>query len=145
MFYLSDPNEIRRRSARNACFYILLAGVCLLSSSAQYYGVIAVGEKVAANLRSAMFEALLRRNIAFFDKEENSVGTLTTRLADDSRTITKAFGEGLAKQLQAAFTLLIGLGLGFSAAWQIAFVVLACFPISIAASAIQMQAVAGQQ
>ena len=87
----------------------------------------------------------MRRNIAFFDKEENAVGNLATRLADDSRVVNKAFGEGLAKQLQAAFTLLIGLALGFSAAWQIAFVVLACFPLNIIASAIQMQAIAGQQ
>jgi ATP-binding cassette subfamily B (MDR/TAP) protein 1 len=121
-----------------------------------------LGEKASSNLRSALFEALLRRNIAFFDREENSVGkmsfifdvslmvhcklgTLTTRLADDSTTINKAFGMGLAKQLQAVFTLLIGLALGFSAAWQIAFVVLACFPLSIASSAVQMQAIKGQQ
>ena len=70
---------------------------------------------------------------------------MTTRLADDSRTINKAFGESLAKQLQASFTLLIGLALGFSASWQIALVVLACFPLSIVSSAIQMQAIAGQQ
>jgi ABC-type multidrug transport system fused ATPase/permease subunit len=72
-------------------------------------------------------------------------GTLTTRLSDDSRIVHKAFGEALAKQLQAVFTLLIGLALGFSASWKIAFVVIATFPINIAASAIQMQAIAGQQ
>jgi hypothetical protein len=33
-----------------------------------------MGEKVSSNLRSALFEALLRRNIGFFDREENSVG-----------------------------------------------------------------------
>lgn len=92
-----------------------------------------------------MFEAIMRRSISYFDREENAVGNLTTKLADDSRTVNKAFGEGLAKQLQAAFTLLIGLALGFSASWQVAFVVLACFPLSIISSAIQMQAIAGQQ
>lgn len=66
-------------------------------------------------------------------------------MADDSFTINKAFGMGLAKQLQAAFTLLIGLAIGFSASWKIAFVVLACFPLSIISSAIQMQAIKGQQ
>lgn len=87
----------------------------------------------------------MRRNIGFFDDEQNNVGTITTQLADDSRTVHKAFGEGLAKQLQALFTLALGLALGFSASWKIAFVVLATFPLSIAASAVQMQAVKGQQ
>jgi ATP-binding cassette subfamily B (MDR/TAP) protein 1 len=97
MFFLTDPDEIRRRANLYSEFYILLAGCALLSSTCQYFGIIAVGEKVSANIRSAMFESLMRRNIAFFDKEENSIGTLTTRLSDDSRTVNKAFGEGLGK------------------------------------------------
>jgi ABC-type multidrug transport system fused ATPase/permease subunit len=92
-----------------------------------------------------MFEAIMRREIAFFDDEANSIGTITTRLADDSRIANKAFGEALAKQFQAFFTLAVGVGIGFSACWQISFVVLATLPINIMASAIQMQAIAGQQ
>ena len=96
-------------------------------------------------LRGEMFESLLRRDIGFFDKEENAVGNLTTRLSDDSRTVNKCTGDAVARQLEAAFTLIIGLALGLSASWKIALVVLATFPISIAASAVQMQAIAGQQ
>jgi len=92
-----------------------------------------------------MFEAIMRRNIGFFDNEENNIGQLTTQLSDDSRIVHKAFGEALAKQLQAVFTLALGLALGFSASWKIAFVVLACFPLNIAASVVQMQAMSGQQ
>ena len=51
-------------------------------------------------LRSDMFEAIMRREIGYFDREENAVGILTTRLSDDSRIVTKATGEALAKQLQ---------------------------------------------
>lgn len=54
-------------------------------------------------------------------------------------------GESVAKQLQAMFTLVIGLVIGFTASWKIAFVVLATFPLNIIAGGIQMQAVSGQQ
>lgn len=87
----------------------------------------------------------MRREITFFDDEKNSTGELATRLSDDSRTVNKATGETLARQIQAMFTLAIGLGLGLSASWRIALVVLSTFPLSIAASAVQMQAIAGQQ
>jgi ATP-binding cassette subfamily B (MDR/TAP) protein 1 len=97
------------------------------------------------SVRKFIFFFLFNFQILIFSCAIFNLGTLTTRLADDSTTINKAFGMGLAKQLQAAFTLLIGLALGFSAAWQIAFVVLACFPLSIASSAVQMQAMKGQQ
>lgn len=59
--------------------------------------------------------------------------------------VNKAFSEALAKQIQAIFTLVIGLGIAFSASWKVSFVVLATFPLSIIASAIQMQGIAGQQ
>ena len=43
-------------------------------------------------LRSDMFESLMRREIAFFDDENHAVGTLTTQLADDARTVHQATG-----------------------------------------------------
>ena len=36
-------------------------------------------------LRSELFESILRREIAYFDEEKNSVGALTVRLSDDPR------------------------------------------------------------
>jgi len=94
-------------------------------------------------LRSAQFENILRREIAFFDDEKNAIGDLTTRLSDDSRIVHKAAGESVARQIQAAFTLLLGLALGLNASWKVALVVLAVFPVNIAASAVQMAAIAG--
>jgi len=145
MFFLPDPADIRERAQLYACLYIMLGGVSLFSATGQFYGVAQVAERVSLKLRSGMFEALMRREIGFFDLEENSIGTLTTRLSDDSRVVNKAFGESLARQLQAFFTLAVGLILGFRASWKIALVVIAAFPINIIAGAIQMQTFAGQQ
>jgi ABC-type multidrug transport system fused ATPase/permease subunit len=149
-----------------------------------------------SELRSDMFESLMRREIAFFDDENHAVGTLTTQLADDARTVHKAtgtyhttahniphalafelrwstrssfpsshlpsrthssflplsiflssflssflpfflpsflidLGETFANQLQALFTLAIGLIIGFTASWKISLVVIATFPINV--------------
>jgi ATP-binding cassette subfamily B (MDR/TAP) protein 1 len=145
MFFLADPNDIREKASLYAYLYIMLGVVSLFSATGQFYGVAQVAERVSLKLRSCMFEALMRREIGFFDLEENSIGTLTTRLSDDSRVVNKAFGESLARQLQAFFTLAVGLILGFRASWKVALVVIAAFPINIIAGAIQMQAFAGQQ
>ena len=40
-----------------------------------------------------MFESYMRRDIAFFDDENNAVGALTTQLADDARTVHRATGQ----------------------------------------------------
>ncbi len=81
----------------------------------------------------------MHRNVGFFDMDANQSGKLTTQLSDDSRIMHKATGEAIAKQLQAAFTFIVGLIIGFSATWKIALVTLATFPANIIAGAIQVR------
>lgn len=145
MFYYTDPEIIQKKAAELAIYYIIMAIIAVISSTLQFGGIAKAGEQISMKLREQLFKSLIRREIAFFDDEKNAIGTLTTRLSDDSRIVHKATGEAIAKQLQAIFTLAIGLGIGLSASWKITLVVLSTFPVNIAASAIQMQAIAGQQ
>jgi ATP-binding cassette subfamily B (MDR/TAP) protein 1 len=144
-FYLPDPDEIRDEAAFNAFIFILLSGVSFFSAIAQYYGIVGLGERISCRFRSDLFQALLRNHIGFFDHPDNSIGNLTTMLAEDTRLLHKAFGEGLAKQIMAVSTLIVGLVIAFIASWKISLVVLATFPLNIIASGIQMQAFQGQQ
>lgn len=132
MFYYTDPNIIRQKAAELSIYYICMGIAAILSSSIQFWGIAQVGERISLRLRSDLFESLMRREIEFFDYEENNIGSLTTRLSDDSRLVNKSTGEALAKEFQAFFTLTIGMGIGLSASWKIALVVLASFPINIA-------------
>lgn len=75
----------------------------------------------------------------------NSVGTLTTRLAEESNALGKAFGDTMDKQVQLVAVIVIGIALGFYASWRIAFVCLACFPLTIMASAVQIAEYAGSR
>ena len=89
MFYYTNPDTIRENANLLACFYILLAGLAIISATLQFWGVAQVGERISMKLRSAQFENILRREIAFFDDESNSIGDLTTKLSDDSRIVHK--------------------------------------------------------
>ncbi|RYG70375.1 ATP-binding cassette domain-containing protein [archaeon] len=144
-FFLSDPQEIRERAQLYAFLYIMLAGVAFFGSLAMFYGVVAVGEHVAAEIRSSLYESYFHHPITFFDDVKNSVGNLTTQLAEDTRYVSKALGESFAKQLQAMATLLVAIIIGFKASWIIALIVIGAFPLNIVASAIQMQAISGMQ
>lgn len=144
-FYENDADDIEKGGEESAIQFVILGLLCLFSCTLEFWGIAHVGEKISTRIRSDMFESLLHRGVSFFDREENASGILVTRLAEDSRIMHKATGEAVAKQIQAVFTLLIGLVIGFSASWKIASVVLATFPLNIIASAIQMQAVSGTQ
>lgn len=49
-------------------------------------------EKLARRLRIQAFEATLKQDIAFFDKDVNSVGSLTSSIADNAEKITGLLG-----------------------------------------------------
>ena len=144
IFYYTDVQLLRDASVTVAIRFILLGICCLIGYVLQYYCIAQVGQRISTALRSDMFESLMRRDIAFFDDENNAVGNLTTQLADDARTVHKATGETFSNQLQACFTLLVGLIIGFTASWKITLVVLATFPINIAAGAMRMAERSGQ-
>lgn len=49
-----------------------------------------MGERLTTRLRDLAFTNILRQDIAFFDKEENSTGAITARLATEV-TLIKVF------------------------------------------------------
>lgn len=74
MFY-KDRNTIREESIEQAYYYAALAAAAFVFATLQHWGTAQVGERVSMALRSGLFEALFRREIAFFDAEENNIGT----------------------------------------------------------------------
>jgi len=145
MFYLTDTNELRHESVIVAERFFMLGIDCLIGYTLLYFCVGLLGHRIVTKLRSDLFESFFRREIGFFDDEKNSVGALTTSLAEDTRLVHECTGETFANQLQALFTLLAGLLIGFTASWKITMVVLATFPLNIASAAIKMKDRSGQQ
>ncbi|KAI4363719.1 hypothetical protein MLD38_019900 [Melastoma candidum] len=47
-----------------------------------FYGV--VGEKAMLNLRKALFAGVLRNELGLFEKSENSIGLVTSRIINDT-------------------------------------------------------------
>jgi len=144
MFFQPTSHLVRIKAVQVSIYFIIIACGAIVFATNLYYGAAQVSERVSMRLRDKLFEALLRREMAYFDKKENNIGALTVRLSDDSRIVSKAAGEAVAKQIQAIFTLLIGVGLGFSACWKLALVVVGTFPVNIIGGIINHQTQMGQ-
>jgi len=142
-FYQPTSHAVREQSSLVAIYYIIGAIGAALGGVLLYYGSSQLSERISMRLRSMLFEALLRREIGFFDQETNAIGNLTNRLSNDSRSVSKASGELVAKTLQAFFTLVIGLIIGLAASWKLALVVLATFPLNAIAGKIRQRAMTG--
>ncbi|MEO0546112.1 MAG: ABC transporter transmembrane domain-containing protein [Pseudomonadota bacterium] len=98
----------------NSYFYALfgLAALLALSSSARYYFVIWLGERVVADLRSDVFRHISTLSAAFFDTAKT--GELVSRLTADTTQIKSAAGATASMALRN-IVLIIGAVIGMVA------------------------------
>jgi ATP-binding cassette subfamily B protein len=77
---------------------IAIAGVLALASATRYYLVTIIGERVVADLRSAVFAHLTLLSPVFFDTAKT--GEITSRLTADTTQIKSAVGSSVSVALR---------------------------------------------
>jgi ATP-binding cassette subfamily B protein len=84
-----------------------VVGVLAAASAARYYLVMTLGERVMADVRTAVFEHLTRLDAGFFDTVKS--GEIVSRLTADTVQIKSAFGASASVALR---NLVLFLGAG---------------------------------
>ncbi len=77
---------------------IMVVGVLAIASSARFYFVTWLGERIVSDLRSAVFKHLLNLSPTFYD--EMRTGEVVSRLTADTTQIKAAFGSGASLALR---------------------------------------------
>jgi ATP-binding cassette subfamily B protein len=77
---------------------IVVAGVLAAASAMRFYLVTTIGERVVADVRSAVFDHITRLSASFFDKA--LTGELISRLAADTTQIKSAVGVSVSTALR---------------------------------------------
>ncbi len=91
-FYSLDKHYITSQGSFWAGMFVIL-GVCAVTfHTAAAWGLGHVGERLACWLRHSCFEAMMRRNIGYFEMPENSLGALMSRLQTETQQIHKISG-----------------------------------------------------
>ncbi|KAF8008245.1 hypothetical protein BT93_K2039 [Corymbia citriodora subsp. variegata] len=95
---------------------------------AAFTGVTAfLRERQAARIRGLYLRAILRQDIAFFDKETNK-GEVVGRMSGDTILIQEAMGEKVGKFIQLMSTFFGGFIIAFIKGWLLALVMLSSIP-----------------
>jgi ATP-binding cassette, subfamily B (MDR/TAP), member 1 len=126
-----------------ALMYVVVGATSLLGGFLQL-GMLGIsGERLTRKLRSRSFRAMLRQEIGYFDMKENSVGSLSTRLASEATIVKGVTGDTLGAATLAVSTILVGLVVSFTGCWRLALIVLAMFPFMALGSYFQMKMMSG--
>lgn len=84
----------------DAYFGVLLVvvGLLALASAARYYLVMTIGERLVADVRSAVFRHLTTLDATFFDQTKS--GEIVSRLTADTTMVKSAFGASASVALR---------------------------------------------
>ena len=133
---LSLPNteyaKLRSDTDFWALMYLMLALVQILSFSAQGIAFAYCSERLVHRVRDKAFRTMLRQDIAFFDKEQNSAGALTSFLSTETTHLAGMSGVTLGTILVVSTTLIAAISLSCAINYKLALVCTATIPILLA-------------
>ena len=127
-------SELRNAGNDFALYAFIIALVATGLVFLQQWSLGTSVERLSRKLRLRVFRAILRQDIAYFDKEENSTGHLTSAVSEWAQKVNGLMGVTLGTCIQSAFTLVAGAIIAIIYAWRIGLVGLACVPFTRASS-----------
>jgi len=143
VFFNADIEEMRSESKKWALVFLLIGFVAALGAALRQYCFAVVTERLALRVRDAAFSSLIRQHIGWFEvSPERTVGALVNRLSQDCSMIQALTGERASIAASQAVVLFAGLGVSFSASWELTLLVFCIVPAIAMPVAIQVKVVA---
>ena len=112
--------------------YLMLAFVMLLAFTVQNAAFGWCSERLVHRVRDQAFRTMLRQDIAFFDREENSAGALTSFLSTQTTHLAGLSGTTLGTILVVLTTLIAAIVVALAVGWKLALVCTATIPVVLA-------------
>ncbi|KAL3754344.1 hypothetical protein ACJRO7_001558 [Eucalyptus globulus] len=115
--------------------FIYLALGCGAVAFLQVSCWMVTGERQAARIRGLYLKTILRHDVAFFDKETNTV-EVVGRMSGDTVLIQDAMGEKVGKFIQLVSTFVGGFVIAFIKGWLLTLIMLTMIPLLVIAGGV---------
>ncbi|MCJ1466071.1 GTPase-activating protein [Pseudocyphellaria aurata] len=125
----SQYAQLRHDANFWSLMYLMLALVQFLAFSGQGIAFAFCSERLVRRARIQAFRTMLRQDIAFFDREENSAGALTSFLSTETTFLAGMSGSTLGTLLVVSTTLIASISIAVAIGWKLALVCAATIPI----------------
>ncbi len=126
----ADPATVQRANLNHLALALAAVFVSRAAlSMAQAYLLSAVGEGVVNDLRCALYDHLINRPMAFYDRHHT--GELTSRLSTDVVTVQAAMSSALSQLLGQGLVLVGGVAVLIGMSAELAVIMLASLPVVI--------------
>ncbi|KAL1331993.1 ABC transporter B family member 1-like [Arachis hypogaea] len=140
-----NPNHRHMiREIEKYCYLLIgLSSAALIFNTLQHFFWDIVGENLTKRVREKMFSAVLKNEMAWFDQEENESARIAARLSLDANNVRSAIGDRISVIVQNTALMLVACTAGFVLQWRLALVLVAVFPVVVAATVLQKMFMTG--
>ncbi|XP_027773765.1 ABC transporter B family member 19-like [Solanum pennellii] len=139
-YYHPDSKE---KVALYSAIFASIGVVSLFAHTLQHYLFGVIGEKAMTNLRQALYTATLRNELAWFEKPENSIGSLTSKIASDTSTVKIIISDRMSVIVQCVSSILIATTVSMKVNWRMGLVAWAVMPCHFIGGLIQSKSAKG--
>lgn len=136
--YYSQDHAYMRREIGKYCYLLIgVSSAAFLFNTLQNFFWDVAGENLTKRVREKMLTAVLNNEMAWFDKEDNESARMAARLALDANNVRSAIGDRISVIMQNSALMLVACTAGFVLQWRLALVLVAVFPVVVAATVLQ--------
>ena len=122
--YVDDPAKFRSDGNFWSLMWLVLAIGIGLAYFLMGYIATHLAYYISATYRQQYFESILFQKTSYFDHDDNSQGTLVSRVASDPKQLEELLGVNMAMVYTAVFGLIGALCIAFVYSWKISIVAL---------------------
>ncbi|XP_024983621.1 ABC transporter B family member 1 [Cynara cardunculus var. scolymus] len=137
VYYNQDHAYMIQEIGKYCYLLIGVSSAALIFNTLQHFFWDVVGENLTKRVREKMLDAVLKNEMAWFDQEENESSRVAARLALDANNVRSAIGDRISVIMQNSALMLVACTAGFVLQWRLALVLVAVFPLVVAATVLQ--------
>ncbi|KAK9383188.1 P-loop containing nucleoside triphosphate hydrolase protein [Kockiozyma suomiensis] len=127
----SQYGHMRSQVRLYAGLYFMLACVEFIAYLISLLSLAIASKKLVRRIRLESFRQILRQDISYFDRDENTTGALTSTLSTDAQNVEGLSGATFGQILNSATTVVAGLIMSIAIGWKLGLVCGACVPIVV--------------
>ncbi|KAJ2974997.1 hypothetical protein NQ176_g5761 [Zarea fungicola] len=124
-----NRHQIKHDSDFWSAMFLMLAFVQFISFSIQGIAFARCSERLVHRVRDRAFRSMLRQDVAFFDRDENTAGALTSFLSTETTQVAGISGATLGTLLLTATTLIAACTVSLAIGWKLALVCISTIPV----------------
>ncbi|KAK0758044.1 hypothetical protein N5P37_009342 [Trichoderma harzianum] len=131
---INDQNRaaLKRSSDFWSAMLLMIAVVQFIAYALQGAAFGFCSEKLIRRVRERAFRTILRQDVTFFDKDENTSGSLTAFLSTETTHVAGLSGVTLGTLTMMMATLVIGVVMSLAVGWKLSLVCLSATPVLLA-------------